>query len=653
MQKTSAELLLGMLIIKILTRYKHLLLLVAVAIFLVFLPVINLLFVKNLDWRDVATMPGKGTWSYYDARIREIVNGHPFMGNPYFLEHNNEIAPAFFLADWLAAIPRLLGASLEGGATINLLFWSLVFVFLAYGILREMGVSKITSVIGAGLSYFSVFYMMARPVSMQIVFPFYLFFLLAFLFWIKDTANKKRSVLLILAATMSFYIYTYLWQIVVIILGLTGMYWLITKENDKVIGLIKRLGLIIIFSAPLFVYTYMQISHPYYWETMRRMGFMTTHMPFAETFYFGRWIILIILIWFLGFWWSKELKANQQYKILFIFVAISGLSLIMASASNIITGKDLELAEHIVRFVWAWAPLMLVAFLLREPEYSAVYRGDEGASDQIIGGADTARKKPALMPRGTAPRSGSFFVKDNWTNFRSFSLSKRIVILILCLMCFFGVGIYYKRSFLMLFRKQQSIQSYIDENQRSEAVLEWLESREKKPVVIWIDDDSQSAIEGYITAATKHYVLFSIGGTLHLVSNQEVEERYLVSNYFNKLSLADLKNDFNLYAGLADAVHLYKTHNRKVILCRFFQLDKLGYDCGEKTDAFTLKGEKYFTDLYDQYTKEIVPNIGRYLKKYHVAYFIKDRRVDKDIDAEKIGMERAYYDDNFEVYKIK
>ena len=600
---------LGMLVAKVLTRYKHLLCLVAVAVFLVFLPTINLFFTKDLNWRDVATMPGRGMWSYYEARVREIVNGHPFMGNPYFLEHNNEIAPAFFLADWLAAIPRLLGMSLEGGATVNLLFWSLIFVFLVYGILRGMNVSKTASVVGAGLSYFSVFYMMARPVSMQIVFPFYLFFLLTFLFWIKDTTNKKRSALLVLASIASFYIYTYLWQIVVIILGLTGGYWLIVREKDKVIRLIKMLGFIIIFSAPLFVYTYRQITHPYYWETFRRMGFMTTHMPFAETFYSGRWIILMILVWLLSFWWSKELRANQPYKTSLIFVAISGLSLIIASASNIITGKEIELAGHIVRFVWLWLPLTLVVFL--------------------------------------------FFVKNNWMNFKFFSLSKKFIILILILMCFYGAGIYYKRSFLMLSRKQQAIQNYIDENQRTSAVLEWLENGEKDPVVIWIDDDSQSAIEGYITAATKHYVLFSIGGTLHLVSNQEVEERYLVSNYFNKLSLADLKNDFNLYAGLADAVHLYKTHNRKVILCRFFQLDKLGYDCGEKTDAFTLKGEKYFTDLYDQYTKEIVPNIGRYLKKYHVAYFIKDRRVDKDIDAGKIGMERVYYDDNFEVYKIK
>ena len=114
----------------------------------------------------------------------------------------------------------------------------------------------------------------------------------------------------------------------------------------------------------------------------------------------------------------------------------------------------------------------------------------------------------------------------------------------------------------------------------------------------------------------------------------------------------EIKNDLILYAGLADAVHLYKTHNRKVALCRFFRLNKLGHNCGEKTDAITLKGEKYFTDLYDKYTKEIAPNIGHYLKKYQAAYFIKDRRVDKKIEAGKVGLERVYDDGSFEVYKI-
>jgi len=594
-----------------LKQHKHLAILFAVTIFFISLPTLNLFLDKDFKWRGVETavVAYQGSWSYYDVRIREIVSGHPFIGNPSFLEHNNEIAPAFFGADWLAAIPRLLGASLGWGAIINLLFWSLLYVFLSYGTLRQLGASKTVSVIGAELSYLQIFYMMVTPVSMQEVFPFYLFFLFAFIFWIKDYKNKKRTALLILASVLSFYIYTYLWQIALIMFGLAGSYWLLTKEKERIFTLIKVLGSIFIFSTPFFIITYFQLTHPYYWETMRRIGFMQTHMIFAETFYSGRWVILIILLWFLSFRWNTELRTNQAYKTSFIFVAISGLSLLIASSSNIITGKELELSEHIYRFILAWMPLALMTFL--------------------------------------------FFVKNNWADFKLFSLSKKIIIFVLCLAVFFGLAKYYYRDYIYQLSHRQQIIQNIEDSERPNAVLSWLESREKNPVVIWIDDDSKSAIEGYITAATKHYVLFNLGGALHLVSSKEVEERYLVSNYFNQLSLVDIKNDFNQYAGAANAVHLYKTHNRKVTLCRFFQLDKFGYNCGEKTDAISLKGEKYFTDLYEKYTKEILPHIGGYLKKYNVAYFIKDRRVNKNIEVGKIALDLVSSDDNFEVYKIK
>lgn len=598
--------------LKNLNQHKHPLLLVGVTLFLIFLPFFSLFSNKDFKWQDVdvktVAISVQRQWAnYYDARIKEIMDGYPLIGNPYFLEHNNEITPAFFVTDWLAAIPRFLGASLYWGAIINMLFWSLVFVFLAYGILREMGVSKTFSVVGAELSYFHVYYMMNRAVSMQIVFPFYLFFLLAFLFWAKDHTNKKRKALLILASTLTFYIYTYLWQISFIMLGLAGLYWLIIGEKERVMGLIKILGYTIIFSAPVFVFAYLQIAHPYYWETMQRIGFVSTHMPFPETFYKGRLIILIILAWLLSFIWSKELRANQPYKISFIFMAISGLSLIIASASNIITGKEMELAEHVGRFVFLWTPLALVAFL--------------------------------------------FFIKSNWMVFKSFGIAKKFIVLILCLMYLYGLRASYSGFYLRIVDGRPEIQQTAAEDRQSSAVLGWLENREKKPVVVWIGSGPDSVIQRTLVAATRHYVLYAIpGGQAHLMSSQEVEERYLVSNYFNHLTLDDIKKDSSLYAGAAVAGYLAKVKNRKVKLCNFFRLNLLGYDCGRETNSYELKGEKYFTDLYDKYTKEIAPNIEYYLKKYHVTYFIKDRR---DINAIKPWMERVYYDDYYEIYKIK
>lgn len=583
--------------------------LTVITVFLIFLPVLNLFFAEGFKWMGTATIVGvnQGGWTNYNARIKEIVDGYPLIGNPYFLEHNQEIPPAFFVADWLAAVPTLIGASLGWSTIINLLFWSLIFVFLAYKILRELGVTQAVSVVGAELSYFQVFSLMWTPVSMQIIFPFYLFFLFSFLFWAKNHADRKSQVLLVLAATSTFYIYTYLWQITITTLMMGTVFWFVTKQKEKAVGMLKVIGCTIIFSAPLFVLTYLQLTHPDYWDSMQRIGFVPTHMPTAEVFYSGRWVILAVLLWFFGFWWSGELRKDRAYKLSLAFFIISGLSMVAVSASNIITGKELELAQHIVRFILAWAPLAFVAFL--------------------------------------------YSFKNNWAHFRLFSLHKKIVLFILCLVFFFGLASYYK-EYLDYFVQRQLILQRINDEQRPNSALNWLERREEKPVVVWVDD-SNSKINGYIPIVTKHYVLYSFGGVLHLVSSKEVEERYLVSNYFNNLSLDDIKRDFKLYAGTGNAVHPAKVHNRKVVLCKFFRFNLFGVACGEKTDSFTLKGEKYFSDLYDKYTKEIVPNIDYYLKKYYVSYYVKDRGINNGDQPEKLGMKQVYFDNNFIIYKFK
>ena len=70
--------------------------------------------------------------NYYYDRMQEIAGGRLFMGNPYFIEHRDSFPPAFFVADWLATAPLLLGASLIATIHIDFILWSFVFLFLAY-----------------------------------------------------------------------------------------------------------------------------------------------------------------------------------------------------------------------------------------------------------------------------------------------------------------------------------------------------------------------------------------------------------------------------------------------------------------------------------------------------------------------------------------
>src|SRR3989338_10909875 len=42
---------------------------------------------------------------WYMARAQEVVDGHYFLKNPYFLEHKDGLPVQFFLADVVLAIP--------------------------------------------------------------------------------------------------------------------------------------------------------------------------------------------------------------------------------------------------------------------------------------------------------------------------------------------------------------------------------------------------------------------------------------------------------------------------------------------------------------------------------------------------------------------
>ncbi len=164
------------------------------------------------EWQDVP--PEFVTDSlYYYAQMREVADGHPLIGNPYFLEHRDGIAPAFFIPVVVAAIPLMVGVPLTAAIILNLFIWSAVFLYLAYRLLRELELSPTVAVLASLAMYLGAYMFMVRPVAMQIVFPVLLFVLLALLRWIRSP-NRTRSVTLAFAIALAPYTYTYLAYIV-------------------------------------------------------------------------------------------------------------------------------------------------------------------------------------------------------------------------------------------------------------------------------------------------------------------------------------------------------------------------------------------------------------------------------------------------------
>lgn len=547
--------------------------------------------------------------TYYSARIKEIKNGHPFIGNPYFIEHRNDLAPAFFVADWIASVPYLIGLSFDATMIFNGLFWSIFFVFLAYFIFLSLGLNKKTSLGGAILSYTQGIFLILPSVSMQTIFPFFLALLLAYIYWVKKPGDQKRIILLALAIAGAVYVYTYLMQVTAVFIFFAIVYFLVTKNFRTAVYLFLSSVLALIISFPIIWYTIKQLTHPLYWETMARIGLVATRIPTVEAFISGGAVMLITILFYVSWKVIKLFRENENYTRAMRFFVLSGLAMAFVIVSNFFTGKELELSGHIERFMSIWTPLALSTY------FYFTYK--------IVG------------------------LKN------SFNSTKQSAISILFLVSLISL-IHFSRVYWSYFSQQGGVNRLVEETFFYDAPLRWLENNITEPSVVMAN--THDPMLAYISEYTKHYVLFSNGGILHLVSNNEIEERYLVSRYFDNMTEQQIEQDFQMYAGVGNAVHQHKTHNREVKLCNLVRLNLFGVNCGVEMDAVTFRGKKYFDDLFSRYNL-YKTTINDELKKFHVAYILENKKLDAEqsirYDMRNIAnVTKVYEDAHFSIYKI-
>jgi hypothetical protein len=537
---------------------------------------------------------------YYYARIHEISDGHIFIGNPYFIEHNSQTALGFFIADWLAALPMIFSKSIIFTIIFNLLFWQLITFFLLYWLFRSLKVSEKYALLGALLGYLQIYWLLVRPVIMQTVFPFIILFWCIFFIWWKEPFKKKNIIFLSIVAAANFYIYSYSWQIVLITFGLGFIFLVFVKQYAKAFSLIKIGLLSLCFSLPVIIYSLKQIHHSYYWETMHRIGLVNTHLPSFAAYSYGRWIIIILILYFLTtLWFRKKDTKIISVSPIFIFFLITGCALLIGSASNIVIGKDLDIASHISRFTILWFGIIFAYYL--------------------------------------------FYLFSQIRKFRELSWKKITILSFLAIICLVGILRNFPRSIPFF---QVNVTRAI-EAQNYGKPLAWLNKNVPKSSVIWAND----SISMYVPVLTKHYVLFTGPGRFFLVSSKELEERYLTSHYFDNLDLKSIEKDFNLYSGFGPTKSAPENYNQKVKICRLLKLNRFGYDCGEIVDPISFRGEKYFDGLLEQYVNEIKPNIVEELKKFKVNYIIKDKKQDINFQPEIIGANPIYQDERFIIYE--
>jgi len=499
---------------------------------------------------------------YYLSRVSEVLRGHVFIGNSYYAEHVYDVTTAFFVADWMYAIPfyilSFFGFSFSSSIIFSQIMWTCITSLMLYVLYKKFNVQEKYIPLSVGLSLVTTLLFVYRPVAMSVVFPCFIFFLISLYSYLKNRDGNKEALLLTLSIVICFYVYTYAWQVAFVALGLLFLHALVYR---KYIQRVVSMALSTVFlSVPVLVYTWKQIHNIYYFETLERVGLVQTHsVGGAGLAYLVIIVISLVLVFFLYRQKVIEKIHTEFFGLVFLSLCITGLS-------NVITGKDLEIAVHIGRFTELFVVVFFVFVLSRLSNLSHTIRGIS-------------------------------------------------LILLILLTGYVGYLVHWN------YQAIHNTFQIVDSSQKYELVTSFLRQSQLKEVTVFADD----TVSSYIPPLTEHYVAFHPNGMLYLIGNTEAEERYLVSRMFSNIDKQQLKTDFRKYAGVGNAVHRANVHNRNRSVCSVFKKLVSNIDCGESVTPYSLRGEKYFDDLMERYSY-IIKNKEKFLNMYNVDIIVVDAK---------------------------
>ncbi len=540
------------------SKYLHLTLFFSILVAI--MPFLLILKISNWSYPQIPVQITDDSIFYY-TRAVDVYKGHPFIGNPYVLEHQDSVSANFFVADWLWSAPLFLRFTINQAIFINQILWFIVFSLLLWRIFIEFDLGEKASFWGVLSTIFAVYWYLSRPIAMQVVYPFFLGFVLLLFLFIKNPDSRKRRVSLGLYSGLALYMYTYLAYIMAIAYVLIFLNYLFKFDKKNIISVFISGFMSLILALPFIYYTLLQTTQLYYSETLERLGLLYTHSLSSAGLIYSLVLFFIIIITYL----NRKYFSKEQF---FLFQIMS-IGLIISLLSGIITGIDFELAQHIGRFVDLYICIFLFVILMK------VYWNG--------GGYDWRPLLPLMVIL--------FFL----INVKSgqFGVWKRIN------------------------NKLLVNESYIEP-------LLWLRDNAKAGSVVLANDD----ISEYIPLLTNNYVVFNNYVGFHIVSDDEVTDRYLVSRIYSGLTLDQIKTDFRKYAGVGNAIHQYNLINRTSKECIVFKRLISSLFCDSLIGPYDIKGDKYFNDLNLNF-ESILKKPTDKLNEYSVSYVLIDMDNDK------------------------
>ncbi len=276
---------------------------------------------------------------YYLTQIREVLDGHPWIGNPYIRDYADAWFPGLLLPIWTGAIPGFLGLEMNGVFAANGIAW----IFVTAGLfnvllLRLTEGDRTVSAFGAVLGVASLHNFLIRPIT-QVAYPVLLLFLLSLFGILERPRAPLRYLSLGLLCVFAFYLYPHLWMIAFTATGFLFLRLLWLRDWKAVrLFLLMAVG-IAILCIPQIRITASLFSDPMAKVINYRSGLVESHRVLPITLLNLKYIIVMTCC--LLFVWTRRGLRNAELLLLFI-----GSAILFAAMSNVITGKEMDFPTH-------------------------------------------------------------------------------------------------------------------------------------------------------------------------------------------------------------------------------------------------------------------------------------------------------------------
>jgi hypothetical protein len=527
-----------------------------------------------------------GDANFYLSRMTVVADGELFGSNPYFIEHKNDPFPTTPVPDILAGLPLFVGLTVDTAVYVNIFLWTFVYIFLLYLLLRTWGVNERGALMGTVILLVGTYGFMLRQTSLQVFLPFYVLFLLFFSYWLHATSRRLALTLGVLIGSTP-YFYPYLVELIGGTWGLTFFY-LLWRSRDHLRPYLWISLIAFAVALPYVGMTLHEMANPLYAETVARYGTVFSRWPQIEAYYYGRWAIVGCVLFLL----LRRNPHGAQPSVVADVMILSFGGAIAALLSTVLTGIDVENGAHVGRFIMFLLLLSTVILLFDGRSFFSLRHGRIRLILSVILAAVVLLEVVVSIPR--------------------------------------------------LIGLPHISETIVTDAQNHVGLVHWLATQEAPSVVL-----APLQLSDVITAKTEHLVLYSRYAKYYYASNQELEERYLVSKIIAPDGVSTMRSEYTDYWGGGRLYDAQNAHMWSALCSRISTFPR----CPRVSTEFTDEDLVRFADMERHFMSEIIREPEKYLRNFHVRFLVIPK--DAIIPAPTIRSWPVVFSDHtYDVYEV-